>query len=220
MADTARTVFADGLFADDLFAAGLWATDEPVEVPDVVGETQAAGTTTLETALFVVSVQTAYSSVVAIGLIISQSPAGGAFAAEGSTVTITVSLGDAPIADDTPGAGGIYYELQKITQERQRRKKRIEEAKEAEAKLDAIDREIAELIHEDESKAEERKHLERIKKLVSETKEKVNIEKVDKALEAAKAKQTLASYEALQRVFEQSQEEEELFLLQLLANID
>jgi hypothetical protein len=64
-----------------------------VEVPDVVGETQAAGTTTLETALFVVSVTTDYSSSVAAGLIISQSPVGGSFAAQGSTVGIVVSLG-------------------------------------------------------------------------------------------------------------------------------
>jgi hypothetical protein len=67
-----------------------------VEVPDVVGETQAAGTTTLETALFVVSVATAYSPTIAAGLIISQAPIGGSFAAEGSTVTITVSLGAEP----------------------------------------------------------------------------------------------------------------------------
>src|SRR5688572_30114513 len=64
-----------------------------VEVPDVLGETQAAGTTELETALFVVSVTTAYSPSVAAGLIISQDPEGGEFAAEGSTVAIVVSLG-------------------------------------------------------------------------------------------------------------------------------
>src|SRR5688572_26932117 len=66
---------------------------ELVEVPDVVGETQAAGTTTLEGVGFVVSVSTAYSAGVAVGLIISQSPEGGEFAASGSTVAIVVSLG-------------------------------------------------------------------------------------------------------------------------------
>lgn len=76
----------------------------PVEVPDVVGETQAAGTVTLETALFVVAVETAYSDSVAEGLIISQSPDGGATASEGSTVTITVSLG---VAEEP--VGGHYW---------------------------------------------------------------------------------------------------------------
>jgi len=74
------------------FYSGI-AAEAPVEVPDVVGETEAAGTIELETALFVVSVVTAYSPSIAAGLIISQSPTGGSFADEGSTVTITVSLG-------------------------------------------------------------------------------------------------------------------------------
>ena len=64
-----------------------------VTVPNVVGQSQASGTTTLEGDGFVVAVATAYSSSVAEGLIISQSPAAGAEAGEGSTVTITVSLG-------------------------------------------------------------------------------------------------------------------------------
>lgn len=69
-----------------------------VEVPDVVGESQATGTTTLETALFVVAVQEEYSSLAA-GLVSNQSPAGGGFAAEGSTVTIYISLGVRPASD-------------------------------------------------------------------------------------------------------------------------
>jgi len=79
----------------------------PVEVPDVVGETEAAGTIELETALFVVSVATAYSPSIAAGLIISQSPTGGSFAAEGSTVTITVSLGPEPVSAEP--VGGHYW---------------------------------------------------------------------------------------------------------------
>jgi hypothetical protein len=74
---------------------GMGAGTAPVlvEVPDVVGETQAAGTTTLEGEGFVVSVSTAFSASVAAGLIISQDPEGGEFAASGSTVAIVVSLG-------------------------------------------------------------------------------------------------------------------------------
>ena len=64
-----------------------------VEVPDVVGQSQASGTTELEGEGFDVAVSTAYSDVVAAGTIISQSPTAGSDAIEGSTVTITVSLG-------------------------------------------------------------------------------------------------------------------------------
>lgn len=66
-----------------------------VAVPDVVGSDQATGTAALEAALFVVAVQSANSSIFAAGDIMSQSPAGGVDAPEGSTVTITVSLGEA-----------------------------------------------------------------------------------------------------------------------------
>jgi beta-lactam-binding protein with PASTA domain len=73
-----------------------------VEVPDVVGQTQADGTLALEGAGFVVVVATAYSSTVPVGEIISQLPVGGAEAVEGSAVTITVSLGEAPVySEDT-----------------------------------------------------------------------------------------------------------------------
>ncbi len=94
----------------------------PVEVPDVVGETQAAGTLELETALFVVAVNTAYSGSVAVGDIISQSPVGGAFASEGSTVTITVSLGP----DPTPATVGGHYWPSPADQKRKRKDYRPE----------------------------------------------------------------------------------------------
>jgi hypothetical protein len=63
-------------------------------VPNVVGETQAQATTDITGVGFVVSVATAYSSTVATGLVIEQSPVGGTTANVGSTVSITVSLGD------------------------------------------------------------------------------------------------------------------------------
>jgi len=64
-------------------------------VPNVVGETQAQATTDIGAAGFTTSVATAYSSSVAAGLVISQSPTGGSTAVLGSAVTITVSLGAA-----------------------------------------------------------------------------------------------------------------------------
>jgi beta-lactam-binding protein with PASTA domain len=69
-------------------------------VPDVVGQSQAAGTAVLEGDGFAVAIVTAYSSVVPAGDIISQAPAAGIEVAVGSTVTITVSLGEAPVDDD------------------------------------------------------------------------------------------------------------------------
>lgn len=64
-------------------------------VPDVVGDSQAAGISAIEGAGFVASVVTASSGVVPAGDIISQDPIAGTIALLGSTVTITVSLGNA-----------------------------------------------------------------------------------------------------------------------------
>lgn len=71
-------------------------------VPNVVGAAQASGTTTLQNAGFVVAVVNAYDAVVAVGNIISQNPAASAVASNGSTVTITVSVGP------DPGASGSH----------------------------------------------------------------------------------------------------------------
>lgn len=88
------SAWAPGAWAVGAWAGTAWQDAAPVEVPDVVGLAQADATTTLEGAGFVVAVTTATSSTVAAGLVISQAPAGGAFATEGSTVTIVVSTGD------------------------------------------------------------------------------------------------------------------------------
>lgn len=95
----ADTFWASGLWAADFWATDLWSGTEPVVVPDVVGQTQADGTLTLEGAGFVVVVVTAASSAVPAGSIISQAPAGGTEAAPGSTVTITVSTGEDDLLD-------------------------------------------------------------------------------------------------------------------------
>jgi hypothetical protein len=91
-------------FDPDAFDPDAFESGTLVTVPDVVGETQLNGTNTLEAALFVVSVQNAYSSTVAQGLIISQDPEGGSDAPEGSVVFIVVSLGDEPVSENK-GAG-------------------------------------------------------------------------------------------------------------------
>lgn len=102
--------WATGAWATGAWAGTAWADQNPpIEVPDVVGETQAAGTATLEGDGFVVSVETAYSPTIDAGLIISQSPTGGSFAAPGSTITITVSLGAAPLFDGGGAASFLSY---------------------------------------------------------------------------------------------------------------
>ncbi len=95
----ADTFWAPGLWATDFWAADFWSSGAAATVPDVVGQTQADGTTALETDGFVVAVVTAASSTVAAGLIISQDPVAGASAPAGSTVTITVSTGDTGVLD-------------------------------------------------------------------------------------------------------------------------
>lgn len=89
--------WASGAWAENAWTGTAWASqDAPVEVPDVVGQTQASATTELEGAGFVVAVEEDFSDSVALGLVISQQPASGQTANEGSTVTITVSLGVRP----------------------------------------------------------------------------------------------------------------------------
>lgn len=85
----------------------LLSPEDPVAVPDVVGETQAAGTIDLLAAGFVVSVSTAYDSIVPLGIIISQSPLGGSSALPGTTVTIVVSLG--PPSGNMPNLVGLNF---------------------------------------------------------------------------------------------------------------
>jgi hypothetical protein len=104
-------MFGKRYFGNANFGPRYWGNGSvaQIEVPDVVGDDEAPGTLELEGAGFAVSVLTEYSSLVAVGVIISQSPAGGEFALPGSTVTITVSLGEAPAdlgGGYNPGLGG------------------------------------------------------------------------------------------------------------------
>lgn len=62
-------------------------------VPDVTGKLQEEATAELENEGFTVSVDSQYSSTVQKGYVISQDPAGGTAAKDGSTVTIVVSAG-------------------------------------------------------------------------------------------------------------------------------
>jgi serine/threonine-protein kinase len=70
---------------------------EQVAVPDVIGLSQADATAQLEAVDFVVSVVEQPSSSAAAGVVFQQSPAAGADADKGETVTITVSTGPSQV---------------------------------------------------------------------------------------------------------------------------
>jgi hypothetical protein len=183
-----------------------------VTVPDVVGDTQIDGTAELEALLFVVAVETAFSSVVPAGTIISQSPAAGIDAVEGSTVTITVSLGEAPVVQQDAG-GGFYFGFDRIRYEREKRKREQEELDaETQAIQDSTDREIAKLLREQEAKDAERAELTRLQTLADKyagqaMKQGVS-RKVAAAILKANEEKTASSLLAMQRQIEQMLEEE------------
>jgi hypothetical protein len=66
-----------------------------VTVPNVVGQTQATAQTNITNAGLVFAINRANSATVPAGVVISQTPVGGASAARGSTVTLLVSSGQA-----------------------------------------------------------------------------------------------------------------------------
>lgn len=71
-------------------------TEDKVSVPSVVGKTEEAAKNTLSSAGFSVSVETKYSTDVAKGKVISQSPGSGSQVSKNSRVVITVSKGEKP----------------------------------------------------------------------------------------------------------------------------
>ena len=217
-------MFGARYYGDAYFGPRYWGKGAVslTTVPDVVGQDEASATTEITGVGLTVTVTTAYSSVVAAGLVISQSPAAGAEVAPGSAVTIVISLGDAPVTDTPSGGGGFYLDYELSIAKRRKRKKELEEAEEeAKALQDAVDAEIAQLLHAQERKDEEREHLERIRALVAKyPQEKLDVERVDNALKMAQLKQTIASYEALEREIERMNEEEDFMVMTLLALID
>lgn len=199
------------------------AGNAPVTVPDVVGQTQAAGTATLEGDGFVVSVATAYSNVVAAGLIISQVPAGGGSAVSGSTVTITVSLGDAPSTESNAGGWGFWNQAEQHRMERERRRKRELEIEEETRDIEeAQAREIAKLLREQEERDADRAELQRLQQLADRfSGKKIDLPKrVASALINAQVERSRNSLLQLQREVAQAMDEEEAILIALLMISD
>ena len=71
-------------------------TEDKVSVPEVVGKMESSAKSELESAGLKVSVKTKYSTDVAKGKVISQSPGSGNQVTKNSTVVITVSQGEKP----------------------------------------------------------------------------------------------------------------------------
>lgn len=224
MADTGRTVFADGLWADDFWAAGLWATDAAVTVPDVddPGTSQAAAVAAIEGVGLVASVVTAHSSTVPAGEVISQDPAAGSSVAPSSTVTITVSLGDAPVTQ-TDATGGWWPDYEGVRRQRERKRREIEEAEaETQQLQDAADREIAALLHAQEAKDAERADLARLQRLADTyAGQKLDLpKKVRVAILNAQDARTPNALDQMRRVVEQQEMDDIIALQQVLLLLD
>lgn len=187
-------------------------------VPDVVGQSQASGSTQLMGSSFLVSVVTAYSATVAAGIIISQDPAAGSQAATGSTVTITVSLGAAPVSDFS---GGIEYAFAREQERRRKERERLAQAKADAAQIeDETTRGIAKLLRAQESQDLRRGELARLSKLAQHYSNQAEVtnERIKQATEKAATRQTEASLYALERELMRAQEEQE-FLMHALSII-
>lgn len=207
----------------------VWTQTPPVQVPDVVGETQAAGTLELENAGFVVAVDTAYSSVVAAGIIISQDPVAGSTPGTGATVTIVVSLGEAPQppASDEQPSGGYgwqnWYDME--LQRRRRRKRELDQAREEVERIeDRVEREIGQILQQQERADEKRADLERLRGMLNEfpktheASQGTMSQRTFEALERARIRGTLSALAQLDRELKQMEEELETALIMVLAS--
>lgn len=189
-------------------------------VPDVddPGTTQAAAVAAIEGVGLVASVTTAYSSTVPAGEVISQDPAAGASVAPGSTVTITVSLGEAPVSDTQP-SGGWWPDYEHVARQRRKRRQEIEDAEaETQRLADAAEREIASLLHAQEAKDAERADLARLQRLADTYAGKVaDLPKPARiAILNAQDARTRNSLEQMRRVIEQADADELLAVQQVV----
>lgn len=119
-----------------------------------------------------------------------------------------------PVVVAVPNSGGWgnWYDI--FEHQRRRKEKQKQEDEEVLENLETkVDREIAQLLRKQQAQDDQRKELERVKQLVqkyTDLSPKISSDRVNKAIEEAKIKQTLASYEKLQKEFIRMMEEEEL----------
>jgi hypothetical protein len=201
-----------------------WGAVLPVTVPDVddPGTSQAAAVAAIEGVGLVANILTAYSSTVPAGEVISQSPAPGSSVAPGSTVTITVSLGEAPVQE---GGGGpdplkrrqaeYEWELLAARMLLRREKERLEAAKreiKAEAKETTPDvADVAEIKAESAERQEDLRSLERIVKLHAAPPVTLAPKGRSAYIQASRQADAAAMETLLREVEAQQREEEEFF---------
>ncbi|MDG4595274.1 MAG: PASTA domain-containing protein [Candidatus Contendobacter sp.] len=113
------TLVAPGTAVNLVVSSGKEAPVNPpyppgaIEVPNVIGLTQAAATNTIRSVgLSVGAVLKQYSATVPAGIVLAQSPAAGAKVAVGTPVTVTVSLGPAGVVK-VPDVRGLPEEVAK-----------------------------------------------------------------------------------------------------------
>lgn len=196
----------------------------PAIVPDVddPGTSQAAAIALIEAEGLVASVLTAYSSTIPAGEVISQSPAAGTSVAPGSTVTITVSLGEAP----QTGSSGGWWPWWDGEPERRRQAKKRREEREAELQeiREQTDREIAALLRKQEAEDERRTELARLQTLVDRyqaDRQSLELpERVAKAMQKAFESRTPLALEGLYQSMQMLMEEEEAAVIALLLTDD
>jgi flagellar biosynthesis regulator FlaF len=211
--------FHSDAFSTDAFNVDSFLFDDVgVIVPDVIGQSEASATTEIEGEGLTVSVTTAYSAVVAAGLVISQVPTSGTEVAPGSNVAIVVSLGS---AQSESGGGGFFFDFEYHNQRRRMRQQELDEIEDERERIaDKVDREIALLIQSQEKKDAERQDIERLKGLVKRYQSTVPIgevsDKVSEALKSAQLKQSRANLERLQREFDRMAEEEDFMAMLLM----
>lgn len=120
---------------------------------------------------------------------------------------------------ETSSAGfSNWYDILE-NQRRRRAKKKREDEEAEEALADNVEHEIAQLLHKQIEKDERRKELQRIKELVKQYAKATDTPslRVQKAIQEATIKQTLDSYEKVQKEFLRMMEEEEFAVILAMA---
>jgi hypothetical protein len=137
----------------------------------------------------------------------------------GAVGSFSVTTIAQPAVDSDADSAGWYAVMERQRRRKQRQKREHEEAELA--LKNAIDREIAQLLHKQEQEEDHKKELERIKALVNEYADTAAVatksDRVLKAINEAKMKQTLASMERLQKEWFRMMEEEEFAVFMALV---
>ena len=95
-----QLIVNDGVIDSDPDSATITVR---IQVPNVVGESQAQAESILDAVDLVASITAEYSDTVPAGTVIQQSPAAGAIVAAGTVVDVVVSLGPSAIVPDVTG---------------------------------------------------------------------------------------------------------------------